>query len=58
MKVVLMKVVCDENSFDEIDHFHPNFDESAPNQPHNESRCSKNKIISPQRETSGTKKSL
>ena len=23
----LMKVVFDENLFDEIDHFHPNFDE-------------------------------
>ena len=31
MKVVLMKVVFDENVFDEIDHFHPNFDESVPN---------------------------
>ena len=31
MKVVLMKVVFDENFFDEIDHFHPNFDESVPN---------------------------
>ena len=29
-----MKVVFDENVFDEIDHFHPNFDESVPN------RCS------------------
>ena len=29
--MVLMKVVFDENVFDEIDHFHPNFDESAPN---------------------------
>ena len=27
-----MKVVFDENFFDEIDHFHPNFDESVPNQ--------------------------
>ena len=27
----LMKVVFDENVFDEIDHFHPNFDESVPN---------------------------
>ena len=27
-----MKVVFDENVFDEIDHFHPNFDESVPNQ--------------------------
>ena len=27
----LMKVVFDENFFDEIDHFHPNFDESVPN---------------------------
>ena len=27
----LMKVVFDENGFDEIDHFHPNFDESVPN---------------------------
>ena len=26
-----MKVVFDENVFDEIDHFHPNFDESVPN---------------------------
>ena len=26
----LMKVVFDENVFDEIDHFHPNFDESEP----------------------------
>ena len=26
-----MKVVFDENVFDENDHFHPNFDESAPN---------------------------
>ena len=26
-----MKVVFDENFFDEIDHFHPNFDESVPN---------------------------
>ena len=26
-----MKVVFDENFFDEIDHFHPNFDESLPN---------------------------
>ena len=25
-----MKVVFDENFFDEIDHFHPNFDESVP----------------------------
>ena len=24
-----MKVVFDENVFDEIDHFHPNFDESV-----------------------------
>ena len=32
MKVVfLMKVVFDESGFDEIDHFHPNFDESEPN---------------------------
>ena len=37
MKVVfdesgfLMKVVFDENVFDENDHFHPNFDESVPN---------------------------
>ena len=30
MKVVLMKVVFDEKIFDEIDHFHPNFDESVP----------------------------
>ena len=29
-----MKVVFDENFFDEIDHFHPNFDESEPNQRH------------------------
>ena len=27
-----MKVVFDENVFDEIDHFHSNFDESVPNQ--------------------------
>ena len=26
-----MKVVFVENFFDEIDHFHPNFDESVPN---------------------------
>ena len=26
-----MKVVFDENVFDEIDHFRPNFDESVPN---------------------------
>ena len=26
-----MKMVFDESGFDEIDHFHPNFDESAPN---------------------------
>ena len=26
-----MKVVFDENVFEEIDHFHPNFDESVPN---------------------------
>ena len=26
-----MKVVFDESGFDEIDHFHPNFDESVPN---------------------------
>ena len=26
-----MKVVFDEIFFDEIDHFHPNFDESVPN---------------------------
>ena len=26
-----MKVVFDENLFDEIDHFHPSFDESVPN---------------------------
>ena len=26
-----MKVVFDENVFDDIDHFHPNFDESVPN---------------------------
>ena len=26
-----MKVVFDETFFDEIDHFHPNFDESVPN---------------------------
>ena len=26
-----MKVVFDEKFFDEIDHFHPNFDESVPN---------------------------
>ena len=25
-------MVFDENVFDEIDHFHPNFDESVPNQ--------------------------
>ena len=25
-----MKMVFDENFFDEIDHFHPNFDESVP----------------------------
>ena len=24
-------MVFDENFFDEIDHFHPNFDESVPN---------------------------
>ena len=28
---ILIKVVFDENVFDEIDHFHPNFDESVPN---------------------------
>ena len=27
----LMNVVFDENFFNEIDHFHPNFDESVPN---------------------------
>ena len=27
-----MKVVFDENVFDENDHFHPNFDESVPYQ--------------------------
>ena len=27
-----MKVVFDEFFFDEIDHFHPNFDESVPDQ--------------------------
>ena len=26
-----MKVIFDEIFFDEIDHFHPNFDESVPN---------------------------
>ena len=26
-----MKVVFDENVFNDIDHFHPNFDESVPN---------------------------
>ena len=26
-----MKVAFDESGFDEIDHFHPNFDESVPN---------------------------
>ena len=26
-----MKVVFDDSFFDEIDHFHPNFDESEPN---------------------------
>ena len=31
MKVVFDGNVFDENVFDEIDHFHPNFDESAPN---------------------------
>ena len=31
IKVALIKVVFDENFFDEIDHFHPNFDESVPN---------------------------
>ncbi len=30
-KWFLMKVDFDENFFDEIDHFHPNFDESVPN---------------------------
>ena len=34
MKNVLMKVVFDENLFDEIGHFHPNVDESVPNHRH------------------------
>ena len=38
----LMKVVFDENFFDEIDHFHPHFDETAPNRhviPHDWKTC-------------------
>ena len=31
MKVVFDENFFDENFFDEIDHFHPNFDESVPN---------------------------
>ena len=33
MKVVFDERVFDEFFFDEIDHFHPNFDESVPNRP-------------------------
>ena len=40
-----MKVVFDEKFFDEIDHFHPNFDESMPNL-----FFSNNTFISPKRQ--------
>ena len=39
-----MKVVFDENFFDEIDHFDPNFDESVPN-PRDRPRATRKSLI-------------
>ena len=40
-----MIVVFDENVFDEIDHFHPNFDESVPNpRSHHSGSCSTDRV--------------